>query len=178
MEPDRHRHRRRAEVVDLDGDVEHTVAQPMRHLDGVRERKLRHPVGLPQHVEPAGYPRRPLVGLRLDHLPDRPAQETVDGMVAAHVAETHVQRVALAVGVERLLVETIGPRRQKRDAERSEDVVAVDRHRRRQVTRQGRDRHRGPVRSVLELHEVGRAAHRVLRRGDVMERKERKDRNA
>ena len=53
----------------------------------------------------------------LDHLPlIGAAHESVDRNRAGDVSELHVEWVALAVGVERLLVEAVGPRTHERDS--------------------------------------------------------------
>ena len=117
MEPDRHRHRLGAEILDAEPDLERATFQPVGHLEHVRERKLRHPGGLPVELESARHPRRRVVGLGVDDLPVRgEGEEPVNRPRPAHVPEIHVEGVTFPVGVERLLVEPIGPRTEERNA--------------------------------------------------------------
>ena len=69
MEADRDRHRLDAQVVDPRGHFEHAVAKAVRHLDGVRKRKLLHPQRLLEEFQPACHPGRLAVGARLDDFP-------------------------------------------------------------------------------------------------------------
>jgi hypothetical protein len=117
VEPDRDRHRFRAHIDDGRLDFEHAVVQAMRDLDRVRERPLFHPHRLLVGIEAARDPRRFSVRLRLEHLPlIGAAHETMNRNIACDVAELHVEGVPLAVGVERLFVEAVRPRREQRDA--------------------------------------------------------------
>ena len=85
------------------------------------------------------------VGLDLDHLPlVGRRQEAVNRNRAADVAQLHVERVALAVRVERLLVEPVGPRAEERNAaHRRLRLELVDRRVR-------------PAQHVLALHRQSR----------------------
>ncbi len=117
MEPDRHWHRFRAHVADGRHHLEHAVTQRVRHLNRVGKRPLFHPCRLTEELEPAGDGGA--VAARIDRQKAplrRRRQKAMYRNRAADVPEAHVERVALAVGVERLFIETIDPRTHERDA--------------------------------------------------------------
>ena len=111
MKADRDRHRLGAGVRDRGLHFQLPVPQAIRHLDRVGERPLLHPHRLTGELEPAGHPRGfnaraqrrdlPLIGGR---------KEAVNRDISAYVPEAHVERVPLAVRVERLFVQAIRPR--------------------------------------------------------------------
>ena len=137
---------------------EHAVLQPVGHVDCVRERKLLHPRRLPVELEPAGGPRRRRISPGFDQLPvGIRRQKSVDRNRAANVAERHVERIAHAVGVERLLVEAVRPRPEERNpAHRRFGLEVLDR-------RVGPPQH---VRA-LDLHFEGHVADRQRDRHGV-----------
>ena len=120
MEADRDRHRFDAQVVDPRRHFQHPVAKAVRHLDGVRKRKLLHPQRMLEEFQPAFHPGRLPIGACFDDIPlAGRCQKSVNGIRPANVSERHVERVSLAVCVKRLLIQPVGPRREKRDANRA-----------------------------------------------------------
>ena len=169
VEPDRYRHRFLRQVLDPGPHFEDAALQPIGHVDGVGERKLLHPHRLAVELEAARHPRRRVVRLHFDDLPlVGRAEEAVNRDGAADVAERHVERVAAAVGVERLLVEPVRPRAHERNAiepgllaevvdrpvGEAEDVLALDRHLERDVADRGHDADRDLVLRVREPDDV------------------------
>ena len=65
MEADRQWHRLGREIFDRGLDFERSIAQAVRDLDRMRERKLRHPCGVTPQFKPAGDEMRILP----DHSP-------------------------------------------------------------------------------------------------------------
>src|SRR4030095_11242717 len=110
METDRYRHRFRAYVRDSCTDLENSVLQHVGHFDRGGAGKLLHPRRLAEELQLARYPRRFAVFPNFNHLPlIVTGEKSMDGNRAAHIPETHVKGISLSVGVERLLVETVGP---------------------------------------------------------------------
>ena len=115
MEADRDRHRLGAEVGDRRPHFEHAVLQPIASSRSCARTATASSTPAGGRTR-AGSSPTPIgaSALRLDHLPlVGRLQKAVDRNRAAHVAELHVERVPLAVGVERLFVEPVGPRRRE-----------------------------------------------------------------
>src|SRR5215472_9609311 len=96
---------------------ENAVVQAVRYLNRVRKWKLSHPVRMAVEIQPAGQPRGGPVCLELGNLPSRGLREkSMNGDCSTDVSQGHVEGVLLTVGIERLLIETVGPRSKEWDA--------------------------------------------------------------
>jgi hypothetical protein len=120
MEADRDRHRFDAQVVDTRRDFQHAVAEAVRHLDRVGEWKLPHPRWMLEKFQLAGNPRRLTICAHVGDFPlGRRCQKPVDRVRSANVSQRHVERVAFAVRIKRLLIEPVGPWRKEGNADRA-----------------------------------------------------------
>jgi len=80
MEPEHNRHGIGAEIGDNEARFQLAFRELVRHLVLLRERPLRHQVGVLPELEPAGDVGRLFVRLYLGHLPKRRrGYETVNG---------------------------------------------------------------------------------------------------
>ena len=178
MKADRNRHRLDAQVVDPRRHLQHAVAKPMGHLDGVRKRKLLHPQRLPEEFQPAGDPGRLPIGARLNDVPGSRSQKSVNRVRAANVSQAHVERVSLAVCVKRLFIEPVGPWREEGNANRSgpsfvlggrfvreaKDIVSFHFHFDCEIAQSGKNRDGRLARAVIQL-DNGAELTRRIRRG-------------
>ncbi len=64
-----HRHGLAGLIFQQGFHFERAAGQPVRHLDRVRKRKLRHEIGVTPEFQAAGDPRRFSVSLELGHRP-------------------------------------------------------------------------------------------------------------
>src|SRR3954470_2836896 len=88
----------------------------MSHLDDVCKRELPHPQRCPEKLQAARHRGLLLVGAQVHDLPPLGArQQTVNRHGAANIADLHIKGKPATVRVERRLVETVRPRRKKRD---------------------------------------------------------------
>src|SRR5215471_8928116 len=114
MESYGHRHWLCAEVGDLCMHLKNTILQAMRDFNGVSERELLHPHRLLEEFQTAGHPSGFPIGFDFNHLPlICTRKKTVYRDSTAHVAKIHIERVSLAVRVERLFVQAVRPRAKK-----------------------------------------------------------------
>jgi hypothetical protein len=142
----------------------------------VGEWKLFHPRRLLVEIEPACRPGGSCIGPRLHEPPVRyGGQKTVNWNGAAHVSQLHVEGVPLAVGVEGLFIEAIGPRpdewysahcgvrfeRLDRREGPPQNVRAVDFHLEGDVADRRRDRNGRAGFQILELDDVTAVANRI-----------------
>src|SRR5579872_115536 len=120
MEADRQRHGSFGVILDRKLHLENAATQPVLHLERMRERELRHQVGMLPEFQAAHDRRFPLVCRQRGNLPiPRVRQQSVNWRsvgISPEIAQRRVQNVLLAVSVEGILIQAVGPRRQERNA--------------------------------------------------------------
>ena len=137
----------------------------------MREGKLRHQLRVAPEFQAAGHARGTFAGFELRHFPvRRKQQQAVDRLlilIAPQIAQIGVQQVLLAVGIKRILIQAVGPRREKRHAaerrlgfqlgqtfeRRPQDVLPVDLHVVSDVADGRHDGNFGRVRAIRQLHD-------------------------
>jgi hypothetical protein len=117
-----HRHSFGAIVGDAGFHLEVSIPQDVGHLDRVREGKLHQQLLLFAEVEAADRTRFATIRFHGDDFPLGVAQHAVDRQLVAvevHVPESQIELAVLAVGVEPVFIDAVGPGGQEGNAAES-----------------------------------------------------------